>query len=137
MSVRAGSPNPFSARRLAVAGIALAIAHTAAFAQAIDLTKPFGNVLGCTNRDKQVAGDDQDSVYITQNALVTAGTACNFVQTLTGADGTLVITALCTIEGEEGRSINQISVVKSKSNAAGLAVYDEYGALLSEVTPCP
>lgn len=123
--------------RLPVACLAVLLMGSTAFAQAIDLSKPHGNTLGCTNRDKQSPNTDEDSVYITQNALVTAGTACNFVQTLTAVDGTLVITALCSIEGEEGRSINQISVTKSKTNAAGLAVYDEYGAILSEVTPCP
>lgn len=120
---------------LPVACLAFVLTAGSAFAQAIDLSKPYGNTLGCTNRDK-VQGGEEESVYITQNALVTAGTACNFVQTLTAVDGTLVITALCSIEGEEGRSINQISVTKSKTNAAGLAVYDEYGAILSEVTPC-
>ena len=122
--------------RLPVVCLAILLAGGTAFAQAIDLSKPHGNTLGCTNRDK-VQGGEEESVYITQNALVTAGTACNFVQTLTAVDGTLVITALCSIEGEEGRSINQISVTKSKTNAAGLAVYDEYGAILSEVAPCP
>lgn len=122
--------------RLPVVCLAILLAGGTAFAQAIDLSKPHGNTLGCTNRDK-AQGGEEESVYITQNALVTAGTACNFVQTLTAVDGTLVITALCSIEGEEGRSINQISVTKSKTNAAGLAVYDEYGAILSEVAPCP
>ena len=54
--------------RLPAACLALAVAHSAAFAQAIDLSKPHGNALGCTNRDK-VQGGEEESVYITQNAL--------------------------------------------------------------------
>lgn len=129
-------------RRYAVALLGLLAFAAPASAQetapvtAIDLSKPLGNAAGCVNRDKQ-AGGEQDSFYLTQQALVTANSTCLFVQTLTAPDGSLLVTALCSIEGEEGRSINPISIVKSASNPAALKVFDEYGALLDEVTPCP
>ena len=107
-----------------------------AVAQAIDLSKPMGNATGCVKKDQR-GSDEDDNFYLTQTSLDTARSTCSFIQTLTAPDGTLVITALCTIEGEEGRSINPISITRSAGNPAALRVFDEYGALLDEVTPCP
>lgn len=107
-----------------------------AFSQAIDLSKPLGNSLGCTKKE-QPGGEADDNFYLTDKGIFSANSSCIFAQTLSAPDGTLVITALCSVPGEDGRSINPISIVRSTSNPAALQVYDEYGELLEEVTPCP
>jgi|GEM_PF-1273239 len=105
-------------------------------AQAIDLSKPYGTEVGCRNQ----AGQDvetEDMLLVTSEAIVTSTSTCVFVQKLTAPDGTLVVTSLCSLQGEEGRSINQFSIGRSKADPARLAIFDEYGASFDEVGLCP
>ena len=104
--------------------------------QAIDLSKPYGTEVGCRNQ----AGQDvetEDMLLVTSEAIVTSTSTCVFVQKLTAPDGTLVVTSLCSLQGEEGRSINQFSIGRSKTDPARLAIFDEYGASFDEVGLCP
>lgn len=105
-------------------------------AGAVDLSKPYGTPVGCQNQAGQKV-ESEDMLLLNDTAIVTSTSTCTFVQKLTATDGTLVATALCTIDGEDGRSISQFSIVPAKSNPANLMIYDEYGSAFDEVAPCP
>jgi hypothetical protein len=119
--------------RAALVGLALGLGCVSA--QAVDLTKAYGTTVGCQNRAGQKVESD-DMLLLTDTAIVTSTSTCTFVQKLTAPDATVVATALCTIEGEEGRSISQFSIVPAKGNPANLMIYDEYGSGFDEVAPC-
>ncbi len=123
-------------RRTAFAGAVVMAFGSSAFAQAIDLTKPYGTEVGCQNQTGQKV-ESEDMLLVTNDAIVTSTSTCTFFQKLTAPDGTLVVTSLCTIADEEGRSINQFSIARGKKDPAKLAIFDEYGAAFDEVAPCP
>jgi len=115
--------------------LVLALPYPAFAAQAIDLSKPHGTVVGCQNREGQTV-ESEDMLLLTSESMVTSTSTCAFIQKLTVADGTIVVTALCTIAGEQGRSISQFSISISKTEPTKLAIFDEYGAAFDEVAPC-
>lgn len=112
------------------------ISGAPALAQSVDLSKAYGTTVGCQNRAGQKV-ESEDMLLLTDASIVTSTSTCTFVEKLTAPDGTVVATALCTIEGEEGRSIAQFSIVPAKGNPANLMIYDEYGSGYDEVAPCP
>jgi len=123
-------------KRIFLVAFALTLSASTAWAQAIDLSKPYGTTVGCQNRSGPPSTSD-DMLLLTSDSMVMSTSTCSFVQKMTAPDGVIVVTALCTLEGEEGRSVSMFSIVKSKSNAANLMIYDEYGAAFDEVAPCP
>lgn len=125
-----------STGRLPALTLALMLAPAVALAQAIDLSKPYGNEAGCKHGKGQGPVTDE-MIFLTDTSLVTANGTCTFAQKVSAPDGTLVATALCTLEGEEGRAIVFFSVAASKSNPQALAISDEYGSPFDEITPCP
>lgn len=122
--------------RLAAAIAAWLLAPSLAFAQTLDIAQTYGNEAGC----RVASGEEKasaEALVVRPDRFESAGLACEFVQVLTAADGTKVITALCDIEGEEGRSVSLFTVAPSKTDAAALQIRDEYGAPWDEVKPCP
>lgn len=120
--------------------VALAAAYILApslvFAQALDIAGVYGNEAGC----RVVKGEEKasaEALVVRPDRFESAALACEFVEVLKAADGTKVITALCDIEGEEGRSVSLFTVAPSKTDPAALQIRDEYGAPWDEVKSCP
>jgi hypothetical protein len=113
----------------------LALGVATASAQTLELSGPYGNEAGC----KVIKGEAQDSpeaLVLKPDRFESAALGCEFVQVLTTKDGTKVITAVCDIEGEEGRSVSLFTVAPGKTDPTALQIRDEYGAPWDEVKPC-
>ncbi|WFP60071.1 MULTISPECIES: hypothetical protein [unclassified Mesorhizobium] len=123
--------------RIAHLIIAAAVLLTAgsAFAAGIDLSKPYGDKYGCINRNGQEVAADQ-MLLLTDKELITAASACTFSDKQMQADGSLVVTAKCEAEGEEGQSPTKFIIKRSKKNAKKLVVTDQDGNAMGEVSRC-
>ncbi|MDX8467650.1 hypothetical protein RFM26_18315 [Mesorhizobium sp. VK23B] len=119
---------------LAIAAASLLTAGSA-FAAGIDLSKPYGDKYGCINRNGQEVAADQ-MLLLTDKELITAASACTFSDKQAQADGSLVVTAKCEAEGEEGQSPTKFIIKRSKKNAKKLVVTDEEGNTMGEVSRC-
>ncbi|RUU54735.1 hypothetical protein [Mesorhizobium sp. M2C.T.Ca.TU.002.02.1.1] len=118
---------------LFTAALVLAAGH--AWAAGIDLTKPYGDKYGCINRNgQQVAADKM--LLLTDKELITAASACTFSDKQAQADGSLVVTAKCEAEGEEGQAPTKFTIKRSAKNAKKLVVADEDGNVMGEVARC-
>jgi hypothetical protein len=111
----------------------LAAGH--AWAAGIDLSKPYGDKYGCINRNGQEVAADR-MLLLTDEALVTAASACTFTDKQTQADGSLVVTATCEAEGEEGSEPTKFTIKRSTKNAKKLTITDEDGNVMGEVSRC-
>lgn len=126
---------------MSVRGFGLSVAVLAvlgagqAFAAGIDLSKPYGDKYGCINRNGQEVAADQ-MLLLTDEALVTAASACTFTQKQAQADGSLVVTATCEAEGEEGSEPTKFTIKRSAKNAKRLTIADEDGNVMGEVALC-
>ena len=119
---------------LATAATALLTAGPA-FAAGIDLSKPHGDKYGCINRNGQEVAADR-MLLVTDKELITAASACTFSDRRAQADGSLVVTAKCEAEGEEGQAPTRFTIKRSRKNAGKLVVADEDGNVMGEVAPC-
>ena len=104
-------------------------------AAAIDLSKPYGDKYGCINRNGQEVAADQ-MLLLTDKELITAASACTFSDRQAQADGSLVVTATCEAEGEEGQEPTKFTIKRSAKNAKKLVVTDEDGNVMGEVARC-
>ena len=126
---------------MSVRGFGLSVAVLAvlaagqAFAAGIDLSKPYGDKYGCINRNGQEVAADQ-MLLLTDEALVTAASACTFTDKQAQADGSLVVTATCEAEGEEGSEPAKFTIKRSAKNAKKLVIADEDGNVMGEVSRC-
>ena len=126
---------------MSVRGFGLSVAVLAvlaagqAFAAGIDLSKPYGDKYGCINRNGQEVAADQ-MLLLTDEALVTAASACTFTDKQAQADGSLVVTATCEAEGEEGSEPTKFTIKRSAKNAKKLTITDEDGNVMGEVSRC-
>jgi hypothetical protein len=68
--------------------------------------------------------------------LVTAASACTFTDKQAQADGSLVVTATCEAEGEEGQEPTKFTIKRSAKNAKKLTIADEDGNVMGEVARC-
>ncbi|MDG4874820.1 hypothetical protein P9273_06890 [Mesorhizobium sp. WSM4935] len=122
------------ALHLAIAAAAM-LAASQALAAGIDLSKPYGDKYGCINRNgQQVAADKM--LLLTDKELITAASACTFGDKQVQADGSLVVTAKCEAEGEEGQAPAKFTIKRSAKNAKKLVVADEGGNVMGEVARC-
>ncbi|BCM20527.1 hypothetical protein [Mesorhizobium sp. J8] len=122
------------ALHLAIAATAV-LAAGQALAVGIDLSKPYGDKYGCINRNgQQVAADKM--LLLTDKELITAASACTFSDKQPQADGSLVVTAKCEAEGEEGQAPAKFTIKRSAKNAKKLVVADEDGNVMGEVARC-
>ena len=119
---------------LSVAALAV-LAAGQAVAAGIDLSKPYGDKYGCINRNGQEVAADQ-MLLLTDEALVTAASACTFTDKQAQADGSLVVTATCEAEGEEGQEPTKFTIKRSAKNAKRLTIADEDGNVMGEVARC-
>ena len=106
-----------------------------AFAAGIDLSKPYGDKYGCINRNGQEVAADR-MLLLTDKALITAASACTFTDKQAQADGSLVVTATCEAEGEEGQEPTKFTIKRSAKNAKRLTIADEDGNVMGEVARC-
>ena len=113
----------------------LIVAAGHASAASIDLSKPYGDKYGCINRNGQEVAADQ-MLLLTDKELITAASACTFSDTKAQADGSLVVTAKCEAEGEEGQAPTKFTIKRSAKNAKKLVVADEDGNVMGEVSRC-
>jgi hypothetical protein len=126
---------------MSVRGFGLSVAVLAvlaagqAFAAGIDLSKPYGDKYGCINRNGQEVAADQ-MLLLTDDALVTAASACTFTDKQAQADGSLVVTATCEAEGEEGSEPTKFTIKRSAKNTKNLTIADEDGNVMGEVARC-
>nr|WP_292567158.1 hypothetical protein [Mesorhizobium sp.] len=111
----------------------LAAGH--AWAAGIDLSKPYGDKYGCINKNGQEVAADK-MLLLTDKELVTAASACTFSDKQPQADGSLVVTAKCEAEGEEGQAPTKFTIKRSAKNAKKLVVADEDGNVMGEVSRC-
>ena len=115
------------------AALILAAGH--ASAAGIDLSKPYGDKYGCINRNGQEVAADQ-MLLLTDKELITAASACTFSDKQAQADGSLIVTAKCEAEGEEGQAPTKFTIKRSAKNAKKLAIVDEDGNVMGEVSRC-
>ncbi len=115
------------------AALILAAGH--ASAAGIDLSKPYGDKYGCINRNGQEVAADQ-MLLLTDKELITAASACTFSDKQAQADGSLIVTAKCEAEGEEGQAPTKFTIKRSAKNANKLAIVDEDGSVMGEVSRC-
>ncbi|MER8429830.1 hypothetical protein [Mesorhizobium caraganae] len=126
---------------MSVRGFGLSVAVLAvlaagqAVAAGIDLSKPYGDKYGCINRNGQEVAADQ-MLLLTDETLVTAASACTFTDKQAQADGSLVVTATCEAEGEEGSKPTKFTIKRSAKNAKKLTIADEDGNVMGEVARC-
>lgn len=126
---------------MSVRGFGLSVAVLAvlaagqAFAAGIDLSKPYGDKYGCINRNGQEVAADR-MLLLTDEALVTAASACTFTDKQAQADGSLVVTATCEAEGEEGQEPTKFTIKRSAKNTKKLTIADEDGNVMGEVARC-
>jgi len=113
----------------------LIVAAGHASAASIDLSKPYGDKYGCINRNGQEVAADQ-MLLLTDKELITAASACTFSDTKAQADGSLVVTAKCEAEGEEGQAPTKFTIKRRAKNAKKLVVADEDGNVMGEVSRC-
>ncbi|MDX8453847.1 hypothetical protein RFM98_13865 [Mesorhizobium sp. VK9D] len=106
-----------------------------ALAAGIDLSKPYGDKYGCINRNGQKVYADK-MLLLTDKELITAASACTFSDSQSQADGSLVVTAKCEADGEEGQSPTKFTIKRSAKNAKKLVVADEDGTVYGEVSRC-
>ncbi|WP_031242658.1 hypothetical protein [Mesorhizobium sp. LNJC391B00] len=106
-----------------------------ALAAGIDLTKPYGDKYGCINRNGQEVAADR-MLLLTDEALITAASACTFTDKQAQADGSLVVTATREAEGEEGQEPTKFTIKRSAKNAKKLTVADDDGNVMGEVARC-
>lgn len=111
----------------------LAAGH--ASAAGIDLSKPYGDKYGCINKNGQEVAADK-MLLLTDKELITAASACTFSDKQPQADGSLVVTAKCEAEGEEGQAPTKFTIKRSAKNAKKLVVADEDGNVMGEVARC-
>ncbi|TPJ32466.1 MULTISPECIES: hypothetical protein [unclassified Mesorhizobium] len=104
-------------------------------AAGIDLSKPYGDKYGCINRNGQEVAADK-MLLLTDKELITAASACTFSDSQAQADGSLVVTAKCEAEGEEGQAPAKFTIKRSAKNAKKLVVADEDGNVMGEVARC-
>ncbi|TGS11913.1 hypothetical protein EN852_020895 [Mesorhizobium sp. M2E.F.Ca.ET.209.01.1.1] len=116
-------------------GAAFVLAAGHAWAAGIDLSKPYGDKYGCINRNGQEVAADK-MLLLTDKELITAASACTFSDKQPQADGSLVVTAKCEAEGEEGQAPTKFTIKRSAKNAKKLVVADEDGHVMGEVARC-
>ncbi|TIR21088.1 MAG: hypothetical protein E5X34_17420 [Mesorhizobium sp.] len=116
-------------------GAAFVLAAGHAWAAGIDLSKPYGDKYGCINKNGQEVAADK-MLLLTDKELVTAASACTFSDKQPQADGSLVVTAKCEAEGEEGQAPTKFTIKRSAKNAKKLVVADEDGNVMGEVSRC-
>lgn len=122
------------ALHLAIAATAV-LAAGQALAASIDLSKPYGDKYGCINKNGQEVAADK-MLLLTDKELVTAASACTFSDKQPQADGSLVVTAKCEAEGEEGQASTKFTIKRSAKNAKKMVVADEDGNVMGEVSRC-
>ena len=101
---------------VALIGVSLFAALPAA-ADTIGITTPYGNGDGCKYA-KSGQMDSDDTLLLKADGFMSYGTACEFVQVLTGKDGTKVVVGLCAFEGEEGFGTQNYVIRKSQKDPA-------------------
>lgn len=116
-------------------GAAIVLSAGHASAASIDLSKPYGDKYGCINRNGQEVAADK-MLLLTDKELITAASACTFSDKQPQADGSLVVTAKCEAEGEEGQAPTKFTIKRSAKNAKKLVVADEDGNVMGEVSRC-
>ncbi|PBB90607.1 hypothetical protein CK215_21255 [Mesorhizobium sp. WSM3864] len=116
-------------------GAAVLLAAGQAFAAGIDLSKPWGNKSGCINNNGQEVYAE-DMLLLTSEAFVTVASACSFTDKRPQANGSLVVTAQCEAEGEEGQTPAQFIIKRSAKNAKRLVIADKDGNAMGEVSRC-
>jgi hypothetical protein len=122
--------------RVRLAAALLFASTLAAVAQqsTLDLAGPYGNEAGC----KVVRGEakpSDEALIVRADKFEASASACDFVQVLKKGDVSIV-TALCDIEGEEGRNVSFFTITPSKTDPKTLSIRDEYGAPWDEVKAC-
>ncbi|CDX59596.1 conserved exported hypothetical protein [Mesorhizobium plurifarium] len=122
------------ALHLAIAATAV-LAASQVVAGGIDLSKPYGDKYGCINKNGQEVAADK-MLLLTDKELITAASACTFSDKQAQADGSLVVTAKCEAEGEEGQAPAKFTIKRSAKNAKKLVVSDEDGNVMGEVARC-
>ncbi|WP_292233077.1 hypothetical protein [Mesorhizobium sp.] len=116
-------------------GAAMLLAAGQAFAAGIDLSKPWGNKSGCINKNGQEVYAE-DMLLLTSEAFVTVASACTFTDRKPQADGSLLVTAQCEAEGEEGQTPAHFTIKRSAKSPKKLVIADEDGHVMGEVSRC-
>ncbi|MDX8491349.1 hypothetical protein RFN29_07130 [Mesorhizobium sp. VK22B] len=114
---------------------AMLLAAGQTFAAGVDLSKPYGNKSGCINKNGQEVYAE-DMLLLTDEAFVTVASACTFTDKKPQADGSLLVTAQCEAEGEEGQTPAKFVIKRSAKNPKKLVIADEDGNAMGEVSRC-
>lgn len=121
-------------RSLLIALLVLTTAPAVA-ADAIDLSRPWGNKSGCINKDGQEVYAE-DMLLLTKEAIVTSTTACRVTEVLPGKNGATELNAMCQAEGEEAETPFRFIVSQVKKKPPTLLIKDAGGETWGEVTRC-
>lgn len=121
-------------RRLALTAAATTIAAGAA-AGTIDLNGNYGNAAGCSYAATNLASSD-DLLLLTPKGVSTYATECEFVAQSVSADGTRMVRATCTYEGETGTTARTIRIEKAPDQVDAYLILDEDGTMWGKVGQC-
>ncbi|CAN7170072.1 hypothetical protein [Aminobacter aminovorans] len=121
-------------RRLALTAAAMTIAVGAA-AETIDLDGNYGNAAGCNYAVTDNATSD-DLLLLTPRGVSTYVTECEFVTQSISADGSRVLSATCTHEGETETTVRTIRIEKAPDQVDAYLIFDEDGTMWGKVGQC-
>ena len=114
---------------------AVLLAAGQAYAAGIDLSKPYGNKSGCINKNGQEVYAE-DMLLLTGKEFVTIASACTFTDKKPQADGSLLVTAQCEVEGEDGQTPGHFTIKRSAKSPKKLVIADEDDNAMGEVSRC-
>jgi hypothetical protein len=126
-----------SSNRWLFALIALPLAAPAtSLAQSLDISAPYGNAAGCEFA-KAGLRVNEEMLLLKPDRVESYATGCDFVEVLTAKDGSKVVTGICGYEGDDGIGTQSFVVSRSRTDSAGLVIYNSDGSVFGEVAPCP
>ena len=122
--------------RAIIVAAALMWPVSAGLAAGIDLSKTYGDEMGCINRDGQEVAVDF-MLLVNKTAVVTAAGVCEVSKIKSNKNGTLTLTTFCESEGQMSEVPTGFVIARDKANKKGLLVTDEEGNLFGKVSVCP
>ena len=116
------------------AALACLLAAAPAAAGTLDIGQVLGNEEGC---ERLRTGHSTSDLWLLlgPDSLEGAVVACTFTEASRAADGTQLVTGLCSNEGEEGRELRRFVVAADPADGNARLVFED-GALWSRFAPC-
>lgn len=118
----------------AAAALVAFFAAGAAAAGPLELPGNYGTPAGCRYLVEYDYGDDS-AMSLTSEGIEAFATGCEFLSALPARDGSSVVTALCSHEGEEYRTIDMLRVARAHERDA-YDIFHSNGDLWATLPSC-